>query len=157
MPYERLYTGSADNTIYAMWIGVNDIGKKNIFIDSQTPGTSLATFPDCVFTAFDSIYKNGGRSFVLMNTPPLQLHPLYATPENDGLLPGSSDWPDKPSNITEVSYKMFEYTQAVNDIWKYQVPFEQHVANRYPGARWAIYGELPFLLALWLNDTDTAI
>lgn len=124
-----------------MWIGVNDIGKKNIFIDSQEPGTSLTTYTDCVFTVFDNIYRNGGRKFILLNVPPLELHPLYATPQNKGLLPGSPDWPDKPSNLTEVSFKMYEYTQAVNDIFKFQVPFHQHIAKRYPGAMWAIYGK----------------
>ncbi|EHK17225.1 carbohydrate esterase family 16 protein [Trichoderma virens Gv29-8] len=138
-PHEKFYTGSADDTLYAMWIGVNDVGKKNIFIDSQTPGTSLTTFTDCVFTAFDSIYKNGGRKFVLMNVPPLELHPIYATPENMGVPPGSPDWPNKPSNLTEVSFKMYEYTRAVNEIIKFQVPFQQLVAKRYPGAKWAIY------------------
>lgn len=141
-PYKQLYSGCADDTIYAIWIGVNDIGKKNIFTDSDVPGTSLSSLTDCVFSAFDALYKNGGRYFVLMNTPPLQLHPIYATPENDGLPQGSPDWPDKPSNLTEVSFKMFEYTQAVNKIWSFQVPFEQQVAHRYPGAKWAIYGDV---------------
>ncbi|KAL6694491.1 PIF1-like helicase domain-containing protein [Trichoderma pleuroticola] len=147
-PHEKFYTGSADDTLYAMWIGVNDIGKKNIFIDSQTPGTSLTTFTDCVFTAFDRIYKTGGRKFVLMNVPPLELHPIYATPENKGVPPGTPDWPNKPSNITEVSFKMYEYTSAVNEIFKFQVPFQQHVAKRYPGAKWAIYGEHELVLSL---------
>lgn len=147
-PHEKFYTGSADDTLYAMWIGVNDIGKKNIFIDSQTPGTSLTTFTDCVFTAFDRIYKNGGRKFVLMNVPPLELHPIYATPENKGVPPGTPDWPNKPSNLTEVSFKMYEYTSAVNEIFKFQVPFQQHVAKRYPGAKWAIYGEYRLVLSL---------
>ncbi|KAK0759554.1 hypothetical protein N5P37_007742 [Trichoderma harzianum] len=138
-PHQKFYTGSADDTLYAMWIGVNDIGKKNIFIDSQTTGTSLTTFTDCVFTAFDRIYKNGGRKFVLMNVPPLELHPIYATPEKKGVPPGTPDWPNKPSNLTEVSFKMYEYTSAVNEISKFQVPFQQHVAKRYPGAKWAIY------------------
>ncbi|KAL6787597.1 PIF1-like helicase domain-containing protein [Trichoderma sp. SZMC 28012] len=146
--HEKFYTGSADDTLYAMWIGVNDIGKKNIFIDSQTPGTSLTTFTDCVFTAFDRIYKNGGRKFVLMNVPPLELHPIYATPENKGVPPGTPDWPNKPSNLTEVSFKMYEYTSAVNEIFKFQVPFQQHVAKRYPGAKWAIYGEYELVLSL---------
>ncbi|KAL6822832.1 PIF1-like helicase domain-containing protein [Trichoderma sp. SZMC 28015] len=147
-PHEKFYTGSADDTLYAMWIGVNDIGKKNIFIDSQTPGTSLTTFTNCIFTAFDRIYKNGGRKFVLMNVPPLELHPIYATPENKGVPPGTPDWPNKPSNLTEVSFKMYEYTSAVNEIFKFQVPFQQHVAKRYPGAKWAIYGEHGLVLSL---------
>ncbi|KAL7957168.1 PIF1-like helicase domain-containing protein [Trichoderma compactum] len=136
-PHEKFHTGPADDTLYAMWIGVNDVGKKNIFIDSQTPGTSLTTFTDGVFTAFDRIYKNGGRKIVLMNVPPLELHPIYATPENKG-----------PSNLTEVAFKMYEYTSAVNEIFTFQVLFQQHVAKRYPGAKWAIYGEHELVLPL---------
>lgn len=83
-PGKKSYTGSTNNTLYEMWIGVNDIRKKNIFIDNQQPGTSLTTYTDCVFVAFDSIYRNGGRKFILLNAPPLDLHPLYATPQNKG-------------------------------------------------------------------------
>ncbi|KAH8125843.1 carbohydrate esterase family 16 protein [Trichoderma asperelloides] len=100
-PGKKSYIGSTDNTLYAMWIGVNDIRKKNIFIDNQQPGTSLTTYTDCVFVAFDSIYRNGGRKFM--------------------------------------SFKMYEYTRTVNEIFIFQVQFQQHIAQRYPGAIWAIY------------------
>ncbi|PTB42707.1 carbohydrate esterase family 16 protein [Trichoderma asperellum CBS 433.97] len=151
---EKFYTGSTDNTLYEMWIGVNDIGKKNIFIDIQEPGTSLTTYTDCVFVAFDSIYRNGGRKIILLNVPPLELHTLYATPQSKVLLPGSANCPDKPSNLTEVSFKMYEYSRTVNEIFKFQVPFQQHIAKDTP-VRYGQSMEIHQNPQKYLNGTST--
>jgi hypothetical protein len=63
-----LYTDrTSDNTVYSMWIGTNDLGVGALLSDTQTPGTNITTFTECVFEAFDQIYANGGRYFVLMN------------------------------------------------------------------------------------------
>jgi phospholipase/lecithinase/hemolysin len=34
---------------------------------------------------------------------------------------------------------MMEYTTSVNAIWSYQVPFELHIARRYPSAEMVIF------------------
>jgi len=47
-----LYGGSrtAENTVYAMWIGTNDLGAGNAFlVDEQVPGTTITNFIDCVW------------------------------------------------------------------------------------------------------------
>lgn len=45
----------------------------------------------------------------------------------------------QPANITEVSYKMKEYTSLVNSLFTYRTPYEAVVAKRYPGALFAVF------------------
>lgn len=90
-----LYTDHhASNTVYAIWIGTNDLGVGALLQDGQEKGTNITTFTDCVFRAFDSIYAAGGRSFVLINSAPLQLSPLYGTAAAGGVS-SSHYWPNK--------------------------------------------------------------
>ena len=83
-----------DNTIYSIWIGTNDLGVGAFLTDSSINKTKISNYVDCIFDRFDSIYETGGRHFVLMNTAPLQLSPLYGMPEAGGLVE-SHYWPDK--------------------------------------------------------------
>lgn len=117
-----------------MWIGTNDLGADAFLTDSQVPGKTIPDYTECVFSALDKIYANGARFFVLQNVIPLQLVPLYATPENGGVYPN----PDGTTNVTEVSYRMWESVKTVNDIYKYQLPYELLIQNRYPGAQFAL-------------------
>ncbi|TVY53076.1 Acetylesterase [Lachnellula cervina] len=143
-----LYTDrKADNTVYSMWIGTNDLGDSAFMTDSQVNHTTIPDYIDCIYDRFDSIYAAGGRYFVLMNTAPLELSPLYGLPE-DGGLSTSRYWPNKTSsggNVTEISYKMKEYTQLVNTVFDYRTPYELLVAKRYPGASIAVFDTNAFL------------
>lgn len=127
-----------EETVYSIWIGTNDLGEAAFLTDSQVAGKTIPDYIECVYSALDRVYANGARYFVLMNIAPLQLTPLYATPENGGV-PASYSWPGKPSNLTEVSYRMWEQVVLVNDVYKYQTPYELLVAKRYPGAHFAIF------------------
>ena len=120
--------------------GLQDLGYDAFIEDSQINNTTLVDYIDCVFDSFDSLYANGGRYFVLQNAAPLQHAPLYALPSEDGIGPGPDQyWNYKPDNTTEISDRMLEQVVSVNDIYKYELPFEVKVANRYPGARFALY------------------
>lgn len=120
-----------------MWIGTNDLGNYAFITDSQVKGTNIVNYTDCVYSQLQSIYENGGRYFVLQNVAPLNLAPLYATPENGGLGPGPGNqyWPDKPSNITEISYRMEEQVVTVNRIYDFQTPFEVLIKKYMPEAK----------------------
>jgi hypothetical protein len=90
-----LYTDrKPDNTVYSMWIGTNDLGVDAFLTDSSLHETTIPDYVDCIYDKFDQIYKEGGRYFVLMNTAPLQLSPLYGMPDAGGLT-ASHYWPDK--------------------------------------------------------------
>ena len=88
----------SDNTVYSMWIGTNDLGADAFLTDSGLNMTTIPDYVDCIYDRFDEIYKAGGRYFVLMNTAPLQLSPLYGMPGQGGLA-ASHYWPDKVGRI----------------------------------------------------------
>lgn len=126
-----------DETVYSIFIGTNDLGNYAFISDSQVAGTTIVNYTDCVFGAIQSVYDNGGRYFVLQNVAPLNLLPQYGLPGKGGL-ESTQYWPDKPSNITEISYKMLEYVSLANTIFKYQTPYLTEVANKFPGAHIAV-------------------
>ncbi|KAK5054661.1 hypothetical protein LTR84_001553 [Exophiala bonariae] len=124
--------------VYALWIGTNDLGIWAFLTDSQVPGKVLADYTSCVYAVFDALYAAGGRTFVLMNTVPLHLAPLYANDTLHGV--GDNQyWPEKWTNHTQVAEIMHEATSSVNQIFRFQTPFEVLVARRYPGAHFAIF------------------
>ncbi|KAL2139067.1 hypothetical protein VTI28DRAFT_5852 [Corynascus sepedonium] len=125
---------TAKNTVYAIWIGTNDLGWDAFLSDSQTPGKTISDFVGCVFSALDNIYKTGGRRFVILNTIPLELAPLYALPENGGTL-DSQFWDTKTKyNITQYNEKIREFSTSVNTMVAYGVPVEASIKKRWPKA-----------------------
>jgi hypothetical protein len=93
-----------------------------------------------VFSQLQRVYQNGGRYFVIQNVAPLYLNPQYAVPSRGGLA-ATQYWPDKSNystNITETSFKMYEYVKLVNDVFAYQTPYLVEVAKRFPEAHFAV-------------------
>ncbi|OJD18057.1 hypothetical protein AJ78_01887 [Emergomyces pasteurianus Ep9510] len=123
-------------TVYAIWIGTNDLGHGAFIDDSQVAGMTLLDYVECIFRSIERLYNHGARSFVLMNVAPLDLSPLYALPEKGGV-EGGSFWPDKPQNITEVSCRMRQAVIAVNEIIKLKL--EGSMKHRYKGAGVALF------------------
>jgi len=141
VPFKSMYPNrNAENTVYALWIGTNDLGAAGAFLtDSQAPGKTITDFVDCVWSIFDHIYKTGGRRFVLINEAPLELAPLYATPENGGTL-DSQFWGNKSQyDIPAYTEKIKQYTTNVNTIFDYGVPFHLKVKSRWPKAKFDIF------------------
>jgi hypothetical protein len=126
-----------NETVYTIWIGTNDLGNSAFLTDSQVSGTTIPDYIDCVYNVLDMVYDNGGRYFVVMNLVPLQLTPQYATPENGGVA-ATPGYPNKGSNITEISYRMWEAVATVNEVYHYRTSFEAVIAIRYPGAQLAV-------------------
>ncbi|KAL3463684.1 GDSL lipase/esterase [Aspergillus heterothallicus] len=140
-------------TIYAIWIGTNDIGNRAFFTELQPDGLSLTAYTDCVFAQLDRLYEVGARRFVLMNLAPLHLSPQYAVAKNGGV--GSSPfWEDKAdysTNLTRVSEKMRQYSTLVNAVFDYQVPYEVRIARRYPGSQIALYDVHSLMTDIWTH------
>ena len=126
------------NGVYAFFIGTNDIGVGAFLTDSQLPGSTLSDYVNCVYSQMDRVYAAGGRYFVLFNITPLQLTALYANASEGGEAP-SGYWNDKPSNLTDVSERMTEFTTTLNTVFEYRTPFEVVVNKRYPGANVALF------------------
>ncbi|GFF52113.1 LOW QUALITY PROTEIN: hypothetical protein IFM46972_09459 [Aspergillus udagawae] len=130
-----------DETVYAIWIGTNDIGYGGFLTEVQPAGMPLTYLTDCLYAQLDRLYAIGARVFVLMNMAPLDLSPLYALPQNGGSV-NAQYWTDKAaydSNITRPSEKMRQYVTMVNAVYDYQTPYDVVVADRYPHSRFAVY------------------
>lgn len=131
----------AAETVYAIWIGTNDLAYDGFLTDVQPKGMSLTYYTDCVYTQIDRLHAAGARKFVLMNVVPLELTPEFATPQNGGL-PAGEYWTWKSEydvNITQSSEKIREYATMVNAVFQYQTPYSVQIAHRYPGSSFAIY------------------
>ncbi|KKK21719.1 hypothetical protein P175DRAFT_0439380 [Aspergillus ochraceoroseus IBT 24754] len=142
----------SDETIYAIWIGTNDLGNDAFLTDSQVKNATIPDYIECVYDALDKVYANGGRYFVIMNAAPLQLSPQYATPA-DGGLAATQYWPDKGSNLTEISYRMWESVTTVNNVFQYKTPYEVVIADRYPGAQLAVMDTYGLISHIYYNPT----
>ena len=127
-----------DNTVYAIWDGVNDLSINAFFTDSQVTGYVLSDYVDCLFTQMDRLYASGGRYFVLFNIIPIELTALFANASEGGETP-SYYWPTKPENLTDISEKMTEWTTTLNSLFKYKTPVEVLLNDRYPNAKVALF------------------
>ncbi|KAI8631682.1 carbohydrate esterase family 16 protein [Xylariaceae sp. FL1651] len=134
------------NSVYALWIGTNDLGNGGFLLDQQVQGTTISNYIDCLWSVFDGIYSTGGRRFVLFTQAPLEKSPLYAALQNGGA--GDVNyWGNKTAyNTTEYEFKMLEYTTNVNKIIDYGVPFQLLVQKRWPGASFTIFNAHQLML-----------
>ncbi|MCJ1407074.1 hypothetical protein MMC19_001144 [Ptychographa xylographoides] len=144
---------TGQNAVYVMWIGTNDLGVDAYLTDSQVPGNTLTNYIDCVFGALDSLYAAGGRYFVVNNVIPLQLTRLYAN-DTAGEAGPNHYWPDKPANHTAISEQMAEYATTVDAVYKYRIPYEVQLANRYPGANFAMFDVYSLIMDIFNNPTE---
>ncbi|KAF3000618.1 hypothetical protein E8E14_002789 [Neopestalotiopsis sp. 37M] len=144
----------SNNTVYALWIGTNDLGTNAFLTDSQKTGLTITDFIECIWQVFDTIYTTGGRHFVLLNEAPLEYSPLYAAPQNGGV--GNDHyWTDKETyNMTEYEQKMKEYTTTVNTIFDYGVPVETKIKSRWPEATVTIFNVHQLILDI-RNDPES--
>jgi hypothetical protein len=127
-----------DETVYALWIGTNDLGVGAFLTDNQVSGTTLVNYTDCVFDSLERLYQQGARYFTLLNVVPLNLAPLYARPE-DGGVGDNQYWMDKPANLSSISGRMLEEVVTVNAIYKYRLPYELYGLRKFPDAHFALF------------------
>lgn len=134
-------------TVYAVWIGTNDLGASVFLTEEQPKGLPITAYTDCVFSQLDRLYESGARKFVVMNAGPLDLIPQYALPENDGV-DVSRFWRTKLQynvNITQSSEKMRQYIDLVNEVYKYKTSYEVLIAKRYRGSTFALFDTHSFV------------
>lgn len=145
----------ADNTVYALWIGTNDLGRDAFLTDSQKSGLALPALPACFWDVFDALHAAGARRFVLFQQAPLARSPLYAAPEHGGA-PASKYWTDKPStcNATETEQKMLGNVASVNTMAATGAPFELRIRQRWPGASIAVFDTYRLLSDIMARPAD---
>jgi hypothetical protein len=130
-------------TVYAVWIGTNDLGNAGYLTETQQPSSLPLTHKtDCVFSQLDELYDvAGARSFVIMNMVPLELSPQYGLPGQGGVEVPYFWW-DKMSyndNMTQISEKMRQYSTMVNAVYDLQVPYLVKLTERYPDSAFAVF------------------
>lgn len=108
---EKFVKGTPDTTVYAIWIGTNDLGYYAFVQDEQVAGTNLTSYVDCVYESLKRVYDSGGRYFVIFNNAPLWWAPEYAAPPYD--VGPNQYWPDKPANHTLIEQRMVEEVVTV--------------------------------------------
>ncbi|KAK4499334.1 hypothetical protein PRZ48_009847 [Zasmidium cellare] len=127
-----------DETVYTIWIGTNDLGVDALLTDSQVKGKTIVDYMDCVYEQLERLYESGARWFVVLNAAPLNLTPLYGLPEKGGVITGGY-WPNKPSNTTEISYRMLESVATVNSIYEYRTAFAAQISSAFKDAHFAVF------------------
>ncbi|KAM0426602.1 hypothetical protein ACHAPT_008296 [Fusarium lateritium] len=128
-----------DNTVYALWIGTNDLGWNAFLSDSMAPGATLPDLVDCMWDAFDGIYETGGRHFVVFNMLPLEHAPVYAPSELGGT-EHSQYWPGKSEyNVTQYNSELHQYVTSVNTVLEQGGIVEHTIKKRWPGASLTVF------------------
>lgn len=141
-----------NETIYAIWIGTNDLGPASFFTDNR-PSLSLLDYVECVYAQLDALHDAGARNFVLLNLAPLNYAPMYALPENGGTI-NTNFWKDEAaynSNVTQVSEKMRQYVALLNSVYNYRTTEEVQISDRYPGSSFTIFDVHSLLSDMWHN------
>jgi hypothetical protein len=134
----RFLKVSPTSTVYAIWIGTNDLGAGGFLTNNETAGSTLDDYVDCVFDAFDKLYQLGARRLILMNVIPLYLTPMYAS-EAQGGLNYSQYWlTQKPSNLTAISVAMTKQVLTVNAAFQNKVQVTAQ-NETYPEAQVALF------------------
>lgn len=125
---------TAENTVYTLWVGPNDLGLFGFLDDSNAEGTTIADIPECMFDVFDRLYATGGRRFVLFTQLPLERTPQYV-PEHLGGREPTFGWPTKDDvNATRWQHQLEEYTTAVSSLSVYGARVQLLLEDRWPGA-----------------------
>ncbi|KAI9149051.1 Acetylesterase [Paramyrothecium foliicola] len=142
-------------TVYAIWIGTNDLGASVFLTEEQPKGLPITAYTDCVFNQLDRLYESGARKFVVMNAGPLDLIPQYALPENEGT-DAPQFWRTKlqyNTNITQSSEKMRQYIDLINEVYNYKTLYEVIVAKRYRGSSFALFDTHSLMTDIWHNPS----
>ncbi|KAF2850478.1 carbohydrate esterase family 16 protein [Plenodomus tracheiphilus IPT5] len=155
----KFFTGKPASTVYAIWIGTNDLGNNAFLTDSQVPGKTVGDYIDCVYDQVARLYANGARNFILLNLAPLDLLPQYASPEMNGLA-ATQFFPNKPLfNASEIHGRMQQTVSALNQVYAYRTPFTALVSDHYRDAKFANFNvnqlmtDIYYHPAQYLNGT----
>jgi len=117
------YTGSSskakwsgDDTVFAVWIGINDIGNSYWNGKNATDALNAKIF-SVISGLVDKIYAAGGRNFVFINVPPLDRTPLIVPQGVDAVALSKADvaaWNQKVVDLAKTLK-----TKRSTNVWVY--------------------------------------
>jgi len=67
---------SSNNTLFAIWIGINDVGNSWSWTNVTQSGFHH-TIMDRYFAQVEKMYQGGARSFLFLSVPPIDRSPLF--------------------------------------------------------------------------------
>ncbi|KAF5020810.1 hypothetical protein F66182_7149 [Fusarium sp. NRRL 66182] len=138
--FDNLYPNrQANNTVYNVCIGTNDLGILGYLSDSQAPGSTIDTYTNCIWDVLDKIYENGGRYLVLMTLMPLEITPLYKSLDKGGA-ESPNFWPSKADvNSTLYEQRAMQSITSANSLFQAAGSFHLKVQARWPGSTLVIF------------------
>lgn len=102
----------AQDSLFAFFIGINDVG--------MSWWLNNATLYDLVFAEYDSllekVYKTGGRNFLFLNTPPVNLAPLTLANGPDAVTAEGAviqDWNARLANLSTAFKKKHKDVRTI--------------------------------------------
>ncbi|KAI4528635.1 hypothetical protein K525DRAFT_230649 [Schizophyllum commune Loenen D] len=101
---------SAENTLYSLWIGTNDVGPGALLTGEAADGVTVVDTVGCAVNWVKTLYDKGARNFLFQNMNPLEKTPMYS---RNGRPTGT--W-TAAKNATEWNIFMQELTTAGNKI-----------------------------------------
>ncbi|KAB5595461.1 Phospholipase A-2-activating protein [Ceratobasidium theobromae] len=162
---------SSDNSLFAVFIGINDVGNSWSW-NNVTQAGFHKTVLDRYFSQVDDLYNQGARSFLFINVPPLERAPLFveqgattvkavkaATSDfNKQLAQRVKQFQKTYKNLDQITlydaHKMFnvqldnaEVLGFVN-ITGYNTAYQ----NGTPGSTYQVAGSKPVSSYFWLNS-----
>ncbi|KAJ6459418.1 GDSL lipase/acylhydrolase [Mycena vulgaris] len=138
----------ADDTIYTLWIGTNDLGANSLITGSNN--ASIVDVSGCMVDWVRVLYASGARNFIMQNMIPLELTILYAPDSYPNRF-----WADE-RNTSDWSVLMREMVLAGNKLTELML---QALAPTLPGSHIAIFDSHSLIQdmfdhpALYLNGT----
>ncbi|RAL66942.1 hypothetical protein DID88_007724 [Monilinia fructigena] len=118
---------SSSNTLFGIWMGINDVGNA-YYLANYT--TLLGQIIDSYFAEVQRLYNAGGRNFLFLTVPPTQDSPLFIIQST--AVQASLETAILQYNAAIVSRAAaFEAANAGSTIWVYdtQTPFLAAINN----------------------------
>lgn len=117
------YTGSApkaawtgDDSIFAIWIGINDIGNSYYNGADATDALNAQIF-DVLSGLVGQIYDAGGRNYVLINVPPLDRTPLIVPQGETAVALSKADVASWNQKVVDLAQAL--KAKADTSVWVY--------------------------------------
>lgn len=117
------YTGSSpkatwtgDDSIFAIWIGINDIGNSYWNGPDQTEALNTKIF-NVTSGLVDKIYNAGGRNYVFINVPPLDRTPLIIPQGESAVSLSKADVAAWNQKVIDLAKRL--KTKANTNVWVY--------------------------------------
>ncbi|PMD33864.1 carbohydrate esterase family 16 protein [Hyaloscypha variabilis F] len=139
------------NTLFAIWIGVNDVG--NAFSSATWPSLSQEITTQYL-SQVQTLYSSGARNFLFLTVPPIQLTPMVLA-ESNATQTQEGAAVEAYNALLAKGIKEFEGKNEGVTTWVFETsgPFEEAIKSpKSYGARDASCYDADGTSCLWFNN-----